>query len=150
MQLLAENKKIHFDYDILETLEGGIVLTGQEVKAAKQGQLNLKGSFVTFHNGNALLTNAHLSAYRYAGVIPQYDPTHSRRLLLHKKEINYLRGKSAERGLTIVPLKVYTNNRRIKIELGVARGKHTYDKRATIKKRELQREINRYRKQAAP
>ncbi|MEK7213383.1 MAG: SsrA-binding protein SmpB [Patescibacteria group bacterium] len=137
---LADNKKARFDYDILETLEAGLVLTGQEVKSAKAGHLNLNATFVTFHNGQAYLTNAHISAYQQAGKLLDYDPTHSRRLLLHKREIKYLQGKAHEKGLTVVPLKVYTKNRLIKVELGLGRGRHKYDKRDLLKKRDLDRE----------
>lgn len=140
---LAENKKAYFDYEILEKLEAGLVLTGYEAKAAKAGQINLKGAFVTFHDGDALLTNAHISLYKPAGKMDGYVPDKSRRLLLKKKEIDYLRGKSQEKGLTIVPLKVYTKHRFIKVEIGVGRGKKQYDKRATLKKREVEREIKR-------
>ena len=90
-----------------------------------------------------MLTNALISPYKQAGEMPNYDPSRSRQLLLHKREINYLRGKTEERGLTIVPLKVYSNNRLIKVEIAVARGKHLYDKKETLKKRDIQREIRR-------
>lgn len=140
---LAENKKALFDYEILEKLEAGLVLTGYETKSAKDGNLNLKGSFVTFHNNNALLTNVHIGLYKPAGKMDDYDPTHSRRLLLKRREIEYLRSKSEEKGLTIVPLRVYTKQRFIKVEIGVARGKKTYDKRETIKKRDTAKEIKR-------
>ncbi len=141
--LLAENKKARFDYDILETLEAGLILSGPEVKSVKAGQINLKGSFVTFHKDSALITNAHIARYKQAGPQPDFDPTRSRKLLLHKKEIRYLREKSLERGLTIIPLQVYTKNRLVKVEIAVARGRHKYDKREVIKKRELQREMRK-------
>jgi SsrA-binding protein len=140
---LTENKKAFFDYEILEKLEAGLVLTGPEVKSAKAGHMNLKGSYVTFHGSDALLTNAHISAYQPAGKNPDYDPTRSRRLLLKKKEIDYLRSKSQEKGLTIVPLKVYTKNRFVKVEVGVARGKKQFDKRESIKKRDSAKEVKR-------
>ncbi len=143
---LAENKKAQFDYEILEKYEAGLKLTGQETKSAKMGQINLKGSYVTFHNGQAYVLNMHINKYKAAGPIPDYDPTHTRQLLLHKKEIAYLQGKSMEKGLTIVPLQVYTKQRLLKIEVAVARGKKTYDKREVIKKRELKRELDRARK----
>lgn len=140
---LAQNKKALFDYKILEKFQAGLVLTGAETKAVKDGQISLKGAYVNFHNGEAYLLNAHISPYKPAGKILDYDPTHSRRLLLHKKEIRYLQGKTQENGLTIVPLSVYTSNRFIKVEIAVARGKQKYDKRDTIKKRDLDREIKR-------
>jgi len=146
MPVLAENKKALFDYEILEKLEAGLVLSGQEVKSAKMGQINLKGSYVTFHNGKAYVLNMHITKYKPAGPMPDYDPTQTRQLLLHKKEIAYLHAKSMEKGLTIVPLQVYTKQRLLKIEVVVARGKKTFDKREAIKSRELKRELDRARK----
>ncbi|HSR89020.1 MAG TPA: SsrA-binding protein SmpB [Candidatus Udaeobacter sp.] len=143
---LAENKKALFDYEILEKYEAGLVLSGQEVKSAKAGQINLKGSYVTFHDGKAFVLNMHITKYKPAGPLPDYDPTRTRQLLLHKKEIAYLQGKSLERGLTIVPLKVYTKQRLIKIEVAIAKGRKNYDKREVIKTRELKRELDRARK----
>jgi len=140
---LAQNKKAFFDYEILETLEAGLILTGQEVKSAKNGSLNLKGAFVTFHNSNAYLTNCHISPYPFAGKLPDYSPTQSRRLLLHKKQVKYLQGKSLEKGLTILPIEVYTKSRFVKVKIAVARGKHQYDKREAIKKRDAKRELQR-------
>ena len=110
------------------------------------GQINLKGSYVTFHNGKAFVLNMHINKYKPAGPMPDFDPTHSRQLLLHKKEIAYLHEKSMERGLTIVPLRVYTKQRLLKIEVAIARGKKTYDKRESIKKKDLKRELDRARK----
>src|SRR3989338_4458992 len=143
---LAENKKALFDYDILEKYEAGLALTGQEVKSARLGQIALKGSYVTFHNSKAYVLNMHINKYKAAGPLPDYDPTHTRQLLLHKKEIAYLQGKAMEKGLTIVPLSVYTKQRLLKIEVAVARGRKTFDKREVIKKRELKRELDRARK----
>lgn len=140
---LASNKKALFDYEILEKFQAGLVLTGQETKSVKAGHLSLKGTYVTFHNGDAYLTNANISKYPQAGNLPDYEPTASRRLLLRKREIRYLQGKLAEKGLTIVPLSVYTKNRLIKVEIAVGRGKKQYDKRETIKKRDTDREIKR-------
>jgi len=143
MPQLADNKKAFFDYEILEKFEAGLVLLGHEVKAAKAGQVSLKGAFVTFHNNRAYLTNATISRYKQAGKLEEYDPTRSREILLHKKELRYLQGKFAEKGLTIVPLCVYTKNRLVKIEIAVARGKHTFDKRESIKKKDVEREMRR-------
>lgn len=139
----AENKKTLFDYEILEKYEAGLVLTGQEVKSVRTGHLGLKGSFVTFHGNQAMLTNAHIAKYRYSGQVKNYDPERSRLLLLKRKEINYLRGKTQEKGLTIVPLSVYNKGSTIKVQIAVARGKKKYDKREAIKKRELDREVGR-------
>ena len=146
MSTLAENKKALFDYEILEKFEAGLALTGQEVKSAKAGQIALKGSYVTFHNGKAYVLNMHITKYKPAGPLPDYDPTRTRELLLHKKEIAYLQAKSMEKGLTIVPLSVYTKQRLLKIEVAIARGKKTFDKREVSKKRELKRELDRARK----
>lgn len=142
MSVYAKNKKARFDYEILETIEAGLVLTGPEVKSIRTGNIKLTGGFITTHNNEAYLTNAHISKYKYSN-IKNYDPERSRKLLLSTKEINYLRGKSQERGLTIVPLSVYTKGRHIKIEIGVARGKKKYDKRRVIKEREQKRETER-------
>ncbi len=146
---LVENKKALFDYEILEKYQAGLVLSGQETKSAKDGQINLKGTYVTFHGGEAYVTNMHIARYKPAGQLPEYDPTHSRKLLLRKKEIAYLQGKSLEKGLTIVPLKVYIKGRLVKIEIAVARGKHKYDKREAIKKKDLKREIEKAKKGGA-
>lgn len=143
MSTLAENRQARFDYHILETLEAGLKLTGPEVKSVKNGSINLKGSFVTFHNNFALLTNAHISPYKFAGPQPSYEPTRGRILLLRKKELDYLRGKGLEKGLTIIPLKVYTKQHLIKIELGVGRGKKQYNKKETIKNRDIDRDLRR-------
>ncbi|MBI5221407.1 MAG: SsrA-binding protein SmpB [Candidatus Magasanikbacteria bacterium] len=140
---LANNRKALFDYEILEKFQAGLVLTGQETKSIKAGHMSLKGAYVTFHKGDAYLTNANITKYKQAGNLPDYEPTASRRLLLRKREIRYLQGKLAEKGLTIVPLSVYTKNRFIKVEIAVGRGKKQYDKRETIKKRDTEREIKR-------
>ena len=143
---LAQNKKALFEYEILEKLEAGLVLSGQEVKSAKLGQISLNGSYVTFHNNQAYVLNMHINQYKPAGRLPAYDPTQTRQLLLHKKQIAYLKGKSMEKGLTIIPLHVYTKGRIVKVEIGVGRGKKLYDKRESVKKRDLKRELDRARK----
>ncbi|NQU83197.1 MAG: SsrA-binding protein SmpB [Parcubacteria group bacterium] len=139
---IAVNKKAYFDYEILESYEAGIVLSGQEVKSVKNNQINLKGAYVTLKDGEAYLTNAHISLYKKAGALKDYSPERPRKLLLHKKELKHLIGKSQEKGLTIIPLKVYTKGRgKIKIEIGIGRGKKKYEKRETTKKREVEREM---------
>ena len=149
MPELASNKKALFDYELLEKFEAGLVLTGQEVKSIKGGHINLKGAFVTIKANSktkrpeAYLTNARVSPYKPAGSLPDYDPERPRRLLLHNKELNHLLGKSQVKGLTIVPIKVYTKHKLIKIEFAIARGKKQHDKRETIKKREVDRQIRR-------
>lgn len=147
MPVLAVNKRANFDYDIQETYEAGLVLLGHEVKSVKTGHVSLKGSFVTFKNSRgknlpeAYLTNAHISLYKHAGKVSGYEPTRPRKLLLKKKEINYLMGKKNEQGLTLVPVKIYTKHSFLKLEFGVGKGRKKHDKREVIKKRELDRQI---------
>lgn len=143
MILLAENKRAFFEYNILEKYEAGLVLSGKEVKSIKKGHILLKDSFVTFHTTDAFLTNAHIPRYTYSSAQEEYNPTASRKLLLHAKEIEYLREKSLQKGLTIVPLKIYTKNHLVKVEIAIAQGKHLYDKKETLKKRDLTIEIKR-------
>jgi SsrA-binding protein len=138
--ILASNDKARYDYELLEKVEAGLVLSGQEVKSAKTGHMKLKGAHVAFTRGEAMLLGAHIASYPKAGPLPDYDPDRSRKLLLHKKEVNRLRGKREEDGLTIVPIRAYIKGGRIKVELAVARGKKQYEKRETIKKRDLERE----------
>jgi len=140
---LATNKKALFDYNLLEKMEAGLVLTGPEVKAVRAGQISLKGAFITLHNDDAYLTGAHISRYQPAGKQLEYDPERSRRLVLHKREIRYLQGKSQEKGLTIIPISVYTKNRFLKLQIAIAKGKKEFDKRETIKKRDVEKEIRR-------
>jgi len=148
MPVLAKNKKARFDYEILDTLEAGLVLSGQEVKSARQGQASLKGAYVTINNhGEAYLLNATIPPYKMAGPLPNYDMTRSRKLLLHKKELDSLQGKLQQSGLTLVALSLYTKNNKIKLEIGLAKGKKKTDKRRTIKEREQKRELGRTMKQ---
>jgi len=139
--IIAENKSAYFDYEILETIEAGIVLTGPEVKAIKKGTVNLTGSYVNIDkNGIVWLTNMHIAPYPPAsGVQKNYNPTRARKLLLKKTEIASLIGKSKVKGLTIIPLKVYTKGGILKVEIGLSRGKKKWDKREIIKKREEER-----------
>lgn len=143
MKSLAINKRARFDYDLTDKYEAGLVLTGQEVKSVKTGHISLKGSFVTMKNGEFFLTNASIPTYKFAGEVPGYDPTRSRKLLLKKSEINTLLGKSRSAGLTLVPIRVYTRKRLIKLEFGVGRGKKKFDKRDDIKKRDSKRRLKR-------
>lgn len=142
VKTVAKNKKAYFDYHILETFEAGIMLSGAEVKSVKSSQISLKGAYVTTSNNEVSLINVHISPYKFANQ-KNYDPTQTRKLLMHKKEINYLIGKLNEKGITILPLKVYVKRGLIKIEVGIARGKKEYDKRETVKKRESDRTIQR-------
>ena len=143
MGILAENKKAYFDYEIIEKFEAGIVLTGQEVKSIKSGRVNLAGSYVVFKNEEAHLLNAKVPPYQPKNAPADYDPAGLRKLLLKKSEIKYLIGKSKQKGLTLIPLRVYTKRRKIKLEFGIGRGRKKADKRELIKKREAEREIRR-------
>lgn len=148
MKNLAYNKRARYDYDILEKFEAGLILTGAEVKSIKQGNISLKGSYVTLKKTDkelpeAWLINTHISKYKPAGDQPDYDPERSRKLLLNKSEIKQLIGKKQEQGLTIIPLSVYTKRSRIKLKIGLGRGKKKYEKRESIKKREADKKIRR-------
>ena len=143
MPTLATNKRARFDYEILETFEAGIVLSGQEVKSAKLGNVSLKASYVVVDPKGASLINAHIGQYLKAGKITGYEPTHSRRLLLKSKELKYFQGKTHEQGLTLVPLSMYTRRTLVKVEVGLGKGKKKYDKRETIKNREWKRQQKR-------
>ncbi|MFC1599103.1 SsrA-binding protein SmpB [Patescibacteria group bacterium] len=148
MPTLATNKKVRFDYEILDKYEAGLVLSGQEVKSLRQGQASLKGAYITINKDKEVyLLNASIPRYKMAGDIPEYDPTQSRKLLLHKKEINNLAGKLQQTGLTLVPISLYTKGKKIKIELGLAQGKKKFDKRQNIKERDTKRKIQRILKQ---
>ncbi|MBT6254393.1 SsrA-binding protein SmpB [Candidatus Uhrbacteria bacterium] len=140
MPKLANNKRARFDYEILDTLEAGIALSGQEVKAVKTGQAKLQGAFILIRGNEAWLKNAHISRYTHAGPDDSYDPTGDRKLLLHKREIIKWRKKMEGERLTIVPISLYTKAGKIKLEIGLGRGKREFEKRDTIKKRELDRE----------
>jgi len=142
MPTYAVNKKARFDYEILETFEAGLVLTGPEVKAVRGKQIKLSGSFVTFHDEVAYLLNTHISKYKYS-TLKDYEPERSRKIVLNKKQIAYLTGKMQEKGLTIVPLSVYTKGRKIKVEIGIGRGKKQYDKKRVLKERQEERDMRR-------
>lgn len=141
MSIITENKRAYFDYNILEKYEAGIELKGFEVKAIKSGRINLAGAYVIIRNNEAWLLNADIPPYQPKNTPADYDSKRSRRLLLKKSEISNLIGKTQEKGLTLVPLKVYTKGRqqRIKIEIGLAKSRKKYDKRELIKKREWER-----------
>jgi SsrA-binding protein len=136
---VAANKKAFHDYFILEKIEAGIVLQGTEVKSIREGRLNLKDSYAAVRKGEAYLFNCHISPYSH-GNRENHDPTRARKLLLHAREIRRLIGKTQEKGLTLVPLRVYLKRGRIKVELGVARGKKLIDKRETERRKEADRE----------
>ena len=143
----ADNKRIYHDYEILETYEAGIILEGHEVKAVKTGKISIVGSYVKIIDSETFLIGAIISPYQPKNTPKDYDPQRSRKLLLNKKEIEGLIGKSKERGLTIVPLKVYAKKGKIKLEIGLAKAKKKYDKRTSIRKKEEKRKIERVLKQ---
>lgn len=148
MKILSVNKRANFDYEISQTYQAGLVLYGHEVKSIKMGHISLKGAFVVIKRGSGRipaldLINAHVPLYKYASNVKEYDPTRSRRLLLKKGEIAYLLGKAAEQGLTLVPIKIYTERSLIKLQFGIGRGKKKYDKREDIKRRDAEREMKR-------
>jgi SsrA-binding protein len=140
---LADNKKALFDYEVLDKYEAGIVLRGLEVKSVRNGNINLKGAYVTFYKDKPMLTGAHIGLYKPAGGIKDYEPDRTRQLLLKKKEIRHLLGKKEEKGLTIIPLLVYIKHNKVKVEIGVCRGKRQFEKKEKIKSRDLDREIKR-------
>ena len=147
MKVLAENKKAYFNYRILEKFEAGVSLIGQEVKSIKTRGVNLAGSYVVIKNSEAFWIGARISPYQPKNVPPDYNPERSRKLLLKKSEIKYLIGKAKQKGLTLIPLRVYTKRGKIKLEFGIARGKKKVDKRELIKKREIEREIRKAMKE---
>jgi SsrA-binding protein len=138
-QNIAENRKAFHDYHILETFEAGLVLLGTEVKSIREGNANLRDSFARVEGAEVWLYNVHVSPYSHRGS-SDHVPTRRRKLLLHRREIRKLIGKTVERGLTLVPTRMYFKNGRIKVEISLARGKKAHDKRETIKRREADRE----------
>lgn len=143
MKTLSENKKAYFNYLILEKFEAGISLIGQEVKSIKGGRINLAGSYVVLRGEEVYLVGASVPPYQPKNAPADYNPERSRKLLLKKTEIKYLIGKVKERGLTLVPLRMYTKRGKIKLEFGMAKGKKKTDKRELIKKRETERDMKR-------
>lgn len=148
MTIFAINKRAHFDYAILENYEAGLELLGCEVKSIKTNHVSLKESFVTVHGGELYLTNAHIPLYIHAGKIPSYDPVRPRKLLVKKSEIKRLTGAIRAKGLTLVPIKLYTKRRLIKLSFGLGKGKREIDKREKIKKREDERGMRRVMRNA--
>ena len=137
-----KNKKAYFDYEILEEIESGIVLTGTEIKSVRKSNVNLKDSYAVIRNGEVYLLNMHISEYK-EGNIFNHDEKRTRKLLLHKKEILKLSDKIELNGNTLIPLKLYFKGNKVKILLGLAKGKKTYDKRESIKERDIAREIKK-------
>ena len=142
MRIVCQNKKAYHDYSIEETLEAGVQLKGTEVKSLRDGKANLKDSYVLIKDSEAFLFNCHISPYSH-GNIMNHEPLRTRKLLLHRKEIERLRGKIQQKGYTLLPLKLYFKGSHAKVEVGLAKGKRLYEKRETIKEREAKRTIER-------
>jgi len=139
---IAENRKARFDYQFLERYEAGLVLTGSEVKSLRQGRVSLQQAYADVREGEAWLVGAHIDPYEQAG-IQNHEPERDRKLLLHRRELDSLYGKVREKGLTLVPVRLYFKNGRVKIELALARGKDVRDKRRNVQDREAKRQIER-------
>ena len=136
---IAENRKAFHDYHIMETFEAGVALLGTEVKAIREGRVNLRDSYARTDGGEVWMLNVHISPYSHRGYA-EHAETRQRKLLLHRHEIRKLIGRTAEKGLTLVPLQMYFKNGRVKVLVGLARGKQAHDKRETIRRREVDRE----------
>ena len=143
MPTLAKNKKVFHDYEILDEYEGGLVLFGQEVKSAKNGNVQLKGSFLHVEGGELWLKSAYIAKYGKAGPQPDYDPYRKRKVLVHKRQLERLVVKSQSKGLTMVPISVYTRRGLVKLKFGLAKGKKEYQKKEKLKKRDMEREMQR-------
>jgi len=142
IKIIATNRKALHNYSILETIEAGIALTGSEIKSIRGGRVSLGEAYVRIENGELWLVNAHIARYEAASH-ESHEPTRRRKLLVHRKEIAILASKTAEKGFTLVPLKLYLKGRIAKLEVGIARGKRLYDKRESIIRRESDRELGR-------
>jgi SsrA-binding protein len=138
-RVVADNRKARHDYHILETYEAGVALLGTEVKAIREGRVNLRDSYARTEGGEVWMVNVHISPYSHRGYADHAE-TRQRKLLMHRHEIRKLIGRTAEKGLTLVPLQMYFKNGRIKVLVGLARGKQAHDKRETIRRREVDRE----------
>jgi len=142
IKVVCQNKKARYDYEIIEVIEAGMVLLGTEVKSLRQGRANLKDSYARIKDGELFLMQSHISPYTHASY-DNHEPDRARKLLVHKREIKRLQGKTQEKGLTLVPLKIYFKDGRAKVELALARGKRSYDKRETLKRKTEARELER-------
>jgi SsrA-binding protein len=142
IKIVCQNKKARHDYHIIEVIEAGMVLVGTEVKSLREGRANLKDSYARIRNGELYLVQAHISPYSHAHY-DNHDPERVRKLLVHKRELKRLTGKTQEKGLTLVPLKIYFKEGKAKVELALASGKKSYDKRETLKRKDQKREMER-------
>ena len=142
VRTVATNRKARHDYFIEDTFEAGLVLSGTEIKSIRLGRVSLRDSFAMVRDGEMWLMNAHIAPYSH-GAYANHEPRRTRKLLMHRREINRIDSKLQEKGFTLVPLRLYLKNNRAKVELGLARGKKQYDKRATLREKETRREIDR-------
>lgn len=145
VKLLAQNKKARHEYFIEESYEAGISLVGTEVKSCRMGKLNLRDSYVQIKRGEAFVQNMHISPYEKGNIFNR-DPLRVRKLLLHRREIDKLLGLSVQKGYTLIPLRMYLKHGKVKLEIGVARGKHLYDKREDLKEKAVRRDMERHLK----
>lgn len=143
IKIVSDNRKARYQYEILETYEAGISLAGTEVKSIREGRVNMQDGYGIIRDGEIYLLNVHIAPYQASSQYFNHDPRRTRKLLLHRREINKLIGQIQQKGLTLIPLKMYLKGNWVKVSLGLARGKKLHDKRETIKRREDQREMAR-------
>jgi len=142
IKIVTTNRKAHFNYEVIETYEAGIVLVGTEIKSVRDGKMSIGDSYCLARNGEVTMINSHIEEYTFGNRF-NHEPKRSRKLLLHKKEIQRLIGKTNERGFSIVPLKAYFRRGRLKVEIALCRGKKAFDKKESIKQRDLKREFDK-------
>lgn len=140
----ADNRKARYDYETLEEFDAGIVLSGQEVKSIREGNANLTGSYIIFDRGELWIKNLTIAPYSKSGVLEGYDPQKPRKILLRRKELQSLLGKIQQKGLTLIPISLYPHARRIKLKFGLCRGKKSHDKRESLKRRDIERDVRRH------
>ncbi len=145
IKLISHNRKARYDYEVINKYEAGLVLVGTEVKSIRNGMVNLVDSYAKFIQDELWLVNMHISEYRFGNVY-NHEPRRSRKLLLHKKELNKLDSAIKEKGLTLIPMKLYLRNGKVKVEIGLCKGKKLYDKRESTKEKEMDREMRRIAK----
>ena len=146
IKIAADNRQARFQYEIIDTYEAGIALMGTEVKSIRDGKLNLRDGFANIRNGEAWLHNVHISPHSMTNLAYNHEPRRTRKLLLHKQEIRKLIGQTEQKGLTLIPLKMYFKNGRVKVSIALAKGKKLHDKRESLRKKQDKREMERARK----
>ncbi|MGB3766779.1 MAG: SsrA-binding protein SmpB [Phormidesmis sp.] len=146
VKIVADNRQARFQYEILDTYEAGIALTGTEVKSIREGKLNLRDGFANVRKGEAWLHNVHISPHSMTSLVYNHEPRRTRKLLLHKQEIRKLIGQTEQKGLTLIPLKMYFKNGRVKVSIALGKGKKLHDKRESLKKKQDKREMDRVKK----